>query len=130
MSKLEEDFKKVSKAIRDKSNIAMAIAVFEETYKDNEVLKQYKSLLKKLANTEKEISKSKTYMYDDMLEVDQKTIQDNVCVITLKKPYEKTVFNLDLFLQDYKPNTKQYKKYVSKAIVKGNISIKVLEEEN
>ena len=68
-------------------------------------------------------------MYEDMLEEDQKKISNDVCSITLKRPYEKTVFNLDLFLQDYKPNSKQYKRYVSKSTVKGNITIKVLEEE-
>lgn len=129
MKKLEEDFEKVSKAIRDKSNIAIAIAVFEQTYKDDKVLKEYKSLLKKLEQAEKEISNAKTYMYEDMLEEDQKKISNDVCSITLKRPYEKTVFNLDLFLQDYKPQSKQYKRYVSKSTVKGNITIKVLEEE-
>lgn len=124
--KLEEHFSSLSKKIRNKKKVQSELDKFVEQNKDNEVLKQYMKLIEKLDEMSKAINAKdgfKQDIYEDMVACNEDKVEDKYCKVNLVKPYDKTVFDLDLFLQDYKPTSKMYNKYVQKQNVKGHIKI-------
>lgn len=128
MSKLSDDFNKYEKALETKQEVEQSIKNFERDNKDNEVLKQYLKLLKKLEKAEKEIDSGKTYLYEGMMAEEIDMLNGAVCDITLKKPYDKTNIDTKKFLTDNKPGSKLYEKYVSVKEVKGNIIVKMIKD--
>lgn len=124
--KLEEHFDSLSKKIRNKKKIQSQLDKFMEQNKDNEILKEYLKLISKLdemSNTINDKEGFKQDIYEDMIACNEDKMEDKYCKVALVKPYDKTVFNLDLFLQDYKPSSKMYNKYVEKQSVKGHVKI-------
>lgn len=128
MKDLQELFKEVNTLIKKLNDLNDIKLNIEITNKDNEILQNYIKTLNKIEDINKEIKKIKDNLYESMLNEDIDLLEGKYCDISLKKPYYKTDFNLKLFLQDYKPTNSLYKKYVDKKLIKGNINIKLLNE--
>ena len=130
MEKLNDVFKKVNSLIKKLNDLNDKKLDIEVLNKDNLVLQEYIKTLNKIDNVNKEIKDIKDVLYEHMINEDIDLLEGNYCNITLKKPYYKTDFNLKLFLEDYKPTNSLYKKYVDKKLIKGNVNIKPLKENN
>lgn len=128
MKDLQELFKEVNTLIKKLNDLNDIKLNIEITNKDNEILQNYIKTLNKIEDINKEIKKIKDNLYESMLNEDIDLLEGKYCDVSLKKPYYKTDFNLKLFLQDYKPTNSLYKKYVDKKLIKGNINIKLLNE--
>lgn len=128
MSILKEKFDKVKKTVKKMKKLEKEKAAMELLYKDDEVFKKYMKILQGLDDTKKELKEANGYMYDVMLDENQKTLECDDCTITLKKPYTKTVLNSKAFLEDNKVGSKLYNKYVSVQEVKGNVTITVIDK--
>ena len=124
MEKLKKDFRKANLAQGKLNQVNDDLTVFEELYKDNDILKAYKELLGKKQNYEEELKLAKTYLYEDMLEEDETEMIGTNITVTLKKPYEKKSIDTDKFFEDNMPGSRLYKKYVKITTVKGNVNIK------
>ena len=125
---LTENFNKLDNTILKKEQLENAKMIFEDKYKDNEIFKAYKELLDQLEEANDEINKAKTYMYESMLDSNVDYLSGVGCEVTLKKPYTKRTFNSKQFYADYQQGSEMYNKYITESQVKGNVSIKVLEE--
>lgn len=125
---INDSFNKVDQAVLQRKELLKKKLIFEKVNKNNSVLKEYIDILKGIEEADKEIEASKAYMYDLMLEKDTDLLEGKNINISLKRPYEKTSLNSKLFLEDYKPGSRMYNKYVRKTICKGNITIKEIEE--
>ena len=130
MEKLNDVFKKVNNLIKKLNDLNDKKLDIEVLNKDNLVLQEYIKTLNKIDSVNKEIKDIKDVLYEHMVNEDIDLLEGNYCNITLKKPYYKTDFNLKLFLEDYKPTNSLYKKYVDKKLIKGNVNIKPLKENN
>lgn len=129
MSKLTEDFKKLNKMVSKKSALAVLKEQFEFENKDNEVLKTYIKLLKAMEKQDKAIETIKPTLYEEMVSEDIDDLQGDFCAVTLVRPFVKTNINIDRFLEDFKPGSKMYERYVETKDNKGHIKIKVLEDK-
>lgn len=129
MSKLTEDFKKLNRMISKKSALTVLKEQFELENKNNEVLKSYIKLLKDIEKQDKAIESVKPVMYEEMLSEDIDDLQGDFCTVTLVRPFTKTNINRDKFLDDFKPGSKMYEKYIEVKDNKGHIKIKVLEDK-
>ncbi len=128
MKDLQELFKQVNTLIKKLNDLNDTKLNIEITNKDNEILQNYIKTLNKIEDINTDIKKVKDNLYESMLNEDIDLLEGKYCDISLKKPYYKTDFNLKLFLEDYKPTNSLYKKYVNKKLIKGNINIKLLNE--
>lgn len=128
MKDLQELFKQVNTLIKKLNDLNDTKLNIEITNNDNEILQNYIKTLNKIEDINTDIKKVKDNLYESMLNEDIDLLEGKYCDISLKKPYYKTDFNLKLFLEDYKPTNSLYKKYVNKKLIKGNINIKLLNE--
>lgn len=129
MSKLSEDFNRYDKAQEKKIELLRQKELMEEQFKDNEVLKSYLKILKKIDKCNKEIEDGKTYLYEGMLDEEIDMLNGAVCDVSIKKPYIKSSIDTTKFLKDNQPGSKLYQKYVTQKSVKGNIIVKLVESK-
>lgn len=122
------DFKKLDDSLRKQKELKRQKLEFEILNKNNSILQEYLAILNSITEIESEIKVNNTALYESMVKADTKKLESNICKITLKKPYPKTEFNLKLFKEDYKENSKMYKRYVSEKMVKGNIVVTIKED--
>lgn len=126
IDKLKQHFEQLSKKIRRKKKLQTELDEFVKEHKDNEVLKEYlkkMNQLEEITNIINDKDGFKSDLYIDLLECNEKELEDKYCKVNLVSPYDKTVFKLDQFILDYKPGSKLYDKYVEKQLVKGHVKI-------
>lgn len=131
MSILTEKFSKVDKVLGRKENLLLEKEMIENTYKNNEVLQQYIKVLKEISKIEKDEKANKDSLYELMLEEDVDFLDGKNCQVTLKKPYNKTEFDLKGFMEVHTKNKwymEIFDKFVKNKTVKGNVNIKILED--
>lgn len=127
--KLEGQFKKVEDTINKLSTLKIQMEMYLDSFKDNQVLKDYLDIVNQINECNTEINNAKDYLYESMVKEGVDMLDGTYCQVTLKRPYNKTSVNTKKFLKDYGEDTEEYKKYVNVKQAKGNVSIKTLITE-
>ena len=120
------EFNKLDKLAKSKHELEVLKHSIEKEFKDNEILKKYINTIKKIDKVDKKLDEAKSYMYDMMQDIEDPILTGEYLQITLKKPYIRKQMNMTKFLEDYKSDSKMYKKYVEEKLVKGNVNLKFL----
>lgn len=129
MTIIESHFKEIDNLIKSNKELEDLLKYLEKNFKDNKELMQYIKVTKKLNKNNDKLSKYKDLLYEDMLNENINTLDGKYCQVNLKRPYYRTQFKLKEFLENVKPSNPIYKKYVEQNLIKGNIRLKILEED-
>lgn len=120
---MEEMFNNIDNAEYENAQIRILINELLELNKDNTALLEYIALSKKLEDNVETVGTGKKELFD-LMEARQVDYLEGVAVtITLKKSYNKSVFDKDKFIADYGEET--YNKYLVEKLTKGNCIVKV-----
>lgn len=122
----KEEFNKADQANYENSQIKNMITELLEKNKDNEVLQEYLSLMKKFEDNEKIYSDAKKNMYESMEEAGIDFLQGLSITATLTHAYTKQDIDTDKLKADLGDKFEQYK--IQKP-VKGNVKFKPVEED-
>lgn len=122
----KEEFNKADQANYENSQIKNMVDELIEKNKDNEVLQEYLSLIKRFEENEKIYSDAKKNMYESMEEAGIDYLQGLSIVATLTHPYTKQELDEDKLKADLGD---KFEQYIIQKPVKGNVKFKPIEEE-
>lgn len=128
IEKAMNDFNKFSKLIKKLTKLEFQLKQYVEQNKDNEVLKSYLQLLDKMKCTQQNIDSAKSTLYESTSKVKDIDFENDIVKVTIVKPYNIVEFNKTKFLEDYKPTSRMYKKYMQENTRNGYIKYKVKSE--
>lgn len=143
--KLQEGKIKVDLSVKERDNIKATeeqvnqrLTIFLDKHKDNQILQEYISLMETKQEVLDSIKKSNEEMYEVTMdlfdngiakeEIDELLSGSVYDRLTLKLPYTKKQIRSKEFLEDFKPDTEMYQKYVEEKTIKGNIVVTPLKQ--
>lgn len=123
---LLKDFNKFTRLLKKQIKLKEELTIIKAQNPDNEILQKYIKILEDISKLDTSIEEAKKgYLYESALKSPDTELENEIVKVTFVKPYEKADLNRDLFLEDYKPESKMYKKYITIKEVKGSIKYKL-----
>lgn len=121
-------FKRVIKKAKVQKELEAKKAQIEAHAKNDPLLAQYLDVLAQL-NEQQDIIKQELEPLREAMEAEGlPNLENDVCKVTVKKSYTKTVIDAKKFYEFFKPTSKTYQKVVVEQPVKGSCKLEIKPE--
>lgn len=126
---LEEELSKFDKTKAKKAiELEKKKLLFEEAHKNDKEFQEYLKILKDIELNNKDFDEFKKEYQPIMESLNKSKYEGKNCTITCVNSYDKREFNSEAFYEDFSPDSRMYKKYVTIKRVKGNVKIKLINK--